>query len=191
MFTGIVEELGVVKNIAHKGAIIALSIQAAKCVEGTKLGDSIAVNGVCLTVVKAESGELTFELLVETSGLTNLGKLRIGQKVNLERSLRIGDRLSGHFVAGHIDCLGVIRNKSYVAGNLCFEIAIPQECIKYIVAKGSVAVDGISLTVAIRRSNIFSVYIIPHTLQNTTLSFKGPSALVNIECDILAKYRKQ
>ena len=191
MFTGIIEESGVVKNIARKGDITALSIQSDKCVEDAKVGDSIAVNGVCLTVVKIESKILTFELLVETAKLTNLGKLSVGKKVNAERSLKAGDRLSGHFVTGHIDCVGVIRNKSYASGNLCFEIAIPAKFSKYVVPKGSVAVDGISLTVVNKRSNIFTVYIIPHTLRSTTLSFKGPSSEVNIECDILAKYHNQ
>ncbi len=205
MFTGIVEELGVVKGINRKGQYIVLSVQADKVVPETKIGDSIAVNGACLTVVKIEGRLLSFDLLAETSGLTNLGKLRVGEKVNLERSLKVGDRLSGHFVTGHIDCLGLIRNKSHINGNLCFEIALKPEFLKFIVsnsfgnrkpnyglvAKGSVAVDGISLTVVSKHSNVFTVYVIPHTLQNTTLSFKGPGAQVNIETDILAKYNNR
>lgn len=204
MFTGIIEELGIVKGLSrwpegrgwasnspsHKGAALVLSIKADKAKEAAKIGDSIAVNGVCLTIIKLDKELLSFELLDETSKLTNLGKIKIGEKVNLERALKIGDRLSGHFVTGHIDCLGIIRNKSYVLGNLCFEIAAPEKFLKFIVPKGSVAVDGISLTVVNKRSNIFSVYIIPHTLQNTTLSFKGPSDYVNIEFDILAKYHQ-
>ncbi len=188
MFTGIIEELGAVRQISHKGAIAALSILAGKCAQGLKIGDSIAVNGVCLTAVNIGANILSFELLKETAHLTNLGKLRAGEKVNLERSLKIGERLSGHFVTGHIDCLGIIRRKTHISGNLCFEIAIPKEFSKFIAAKGSVAVDGISLTVASKRSDVFSIYVIPHTLQNTTLSFKGPSSRVNIELDILAKY---
>ena len=191
MFTGIIEELGVVKAISRKGRLILLSLQADKIIPDTKIGDSIAVNGVCLTVVKIEARTLSFDLLEETARLTNLGKLRAGEKVNLERSLKIGDRLSGHFVTGHIDCAGIIRGKSHKSGNLCFEIALPAEFLKFIVPKGSVAVDGISLTVVNKHSNAFTVYVIPHTLQNTTLSFKGPSAEVNIETDILAKYNNQ
>ena len=191
MFTGIIEELGIVKSRSQKGSLTVLAVAADKIIDGTKIGDSIAVNGVCLTVTRIQGALLAFELLAETTRLTNLGKLQIGEKVNLERSLRIGDRLSGHFVTGHIDCIGFIRHKSYISGNLCFEIAITKDFLKYIVAKGSIAVDGISLTVASRRSNIFNVYIIPHTLENTTLSFKGPSASVNIECDVLAKYKNQ
>lgn len=189
MFTGIIEELGTVKSISRKGAITVLSVRAQMCDKDVKVGDSIAVNGVCLTAVKIENNVLSFELLEETVKLTNLGKLRINEKINLERSLKIGERLSGHFVTGHIDCLGVIRNKTHHSGNLCFEIAVPKEFLKFIVSKGSIAIDGISLTVVNKRSDTFSVYIIPHTLRNTTLSFKGPSALLNIECDILAKYK--
>lgn len=189
MFTGIIEELGVVKAISRKGAVTVLAVKAQMCAQDVKVGDSIAVNGVCLTAVKIENDSLSFELLEETLKLTNLGKLKIKEKVNLERSLKIGDRLSGHFVTGHIDCAGVIRNKTHILGNLCFEIAVPKEFLKFIVPKGSISLDGISLTVVNRRSDTFSVYIIPHTLRNTTLSLKGPSALLNIECDILAKYK--
>lgn len=189
MFTGIIEELGVVKAISRRGIITVLAVRAQMCGQGVKVGDSIAVNGVCLTAVKIENNVLSFELLEETLKLTNLGKLRISEKVNLERSLKIGDRLSGHFVTGHIDCIGVIRSKTHHSGNLCFEAAVPKEFLKFIVSKGSIAIDGISLTVVNKRFDTFSVYIIPHTLRNTTLSFKGPSALLNIECDILAKYK--
>lgn len=191
MFTGIIEELGIIKAIIRKGRLILLSLQADKALLDAKIGDSIAVNGVCLTVVKIEDKTLSFDLLEETSRLTNLGKLRVGEKVNLERSLKVGERLSGHFVTGHIDCLGLIRNKGHKNGNLCFEIAVKPEFLKFIVPKGSVAVDGISLTVVNKHSNAFTVYVIPHTLLNTTLSFKGPSAQVNIETDILAKYNNQ
>ena len=188
MFTGIIEELGIVKGLSRRGAVSVLSIKADKVKEAARIGDSIAVNGACLTIVKLDKELLIFELLDETSKLTNLGKIKIGEKVNLERALKIGDRLSGHFVTGHIDCLGIIRNKTFVSGNLCFEFALPEKLLKFIVPKGSIAVDGISLTVVNKRSNIFSTYIISHTLQNTTLSFKGPSDYVNIELDILAKY---
>src|SRR3989338_4518702 len=191
MFTGIIEELGIVKTVSRKGRLISLSVQADKVPLDTKIGDSIAVNGACLTVVKIEDKVLSFDLLEETFKLTNLGKLKMSEKVNLERSLKIGGKLSGHFVTGHIDCLGTIRAKTHVLGNLCFKIDVPQEFLKFIARKGSIAVDGISLTVSDKRSNTFSVYIIPHTLKNTTLNFKGPSSEVNIETDILAKYNNQ
>ncbi|MDD2689385.1 MAG: riboflavin synthase [Candidatus Omnitrophica bacterium] len=187
MFTGIVEELGEVKNILKRGNITLFEIRAPKIAQDTNIGNSICVNGACLTVVKNNSGILTFEAIPETFRVTNLSSLKLLDKVNLERSLKVGERLSGHFVMGHIDCLGTIRDKKYARGNLCFEISIPVKFLRYCLPKGSIAVDGISLTIAEKRSNILSVYIIPHTLKNTTLGFKGPSDKVNIEFDILAK----
>ena len=187
MFTGIIEELGQIESISRRGKVVLLTVKANKILADTKIGDSISVNGVCLTVIKKDTDALSFEVMSETLKITNLGALRISDKVNLERSLKIGDRLSGHFVTGHIDCIGIIRNKNYINNNLCFEIAIPTEFIRYCIPKGSIAVDGISLTLVNVRSNTFSVYIIPHTLKNTTLGFKGPSDKVNIELDILTK----
>jgi riboflavin synthase len=187
MFTGIIEELGEAKKISKSGNNTLLEIKANKVIQDTKIGDSISMNGACLTVIKKERDSLIFEVMPETLRSTNLGSLKFLEKVNLERSLKTGDRLSGHFVTGHIDCRGIIRKKNYLNSNLCFEIVVPLEFMKYCLPKGSIAVDGISLTLAHKRSNIFSVYIIPHTLKNTTLGFKGPSDKVNIEFDILAK----
>ena len=187
MFSGIVEELGEVKNILKRANITLLEIKAKNVLEDTAIGDSICVNGVCLTVVKKDREVLAFEVMPETSRITNTGSLRASEKVNLERSLKIGDRLSGHFVTGHIDCIGIIRRKSTLGGNLCFEIGIPAKYTAFILPKGSIAVDGISLTIVDKKAGGFTVYIIPHTLKNTTLSFKGPSDKVNIEFDILAK----
>ena len=187
MFSGIIEELGSVTVISRRGTIYRFGIQAKDVCLDTKIGDSISVNGACLTVVGNDRGLLHFEVIPETFKNTNLGHLRGKEKVNLERALRTGDRISGHFVTGHVDCIGAIRKKSYINGNLTFEIAIPSKFISWILPKGSIAVDGISLTIAGRKSNTFLVYIIPHTLKNTTLDFKGPSDKVNIEFDILAK----
>ena len=187
MFSGIIEELGEVKNISRNIASSVISIRARKIPVGTEIGDSVSVNGVCLTAVKKGADSLTFEAIPETIKVTNLGCLRISDKVNLERSLRVGDRISGHFVTGHVDCLGVIRRKAYIAGNLSLQIAVPHAFMKYCLPKGSVAVDGISLTLAGTRADTFTVNIIPHTLKNTTLGLKGPSHKVNIEFDILAK----
>jgi len=187
MFSGIIEELGVVRGISRSGNITRIEVAAENTLSGVKIGDSISVNGVCLTIIAAKEGSFTFEVMPETLKLTNLGVLKNSDKVNLERSLKIGDRVSGHFVLGHIDCLGIIRKKSYLNGNLAFDVAIAAEFIKYCLPKGSIAVDGISLTIAGRKSNVFSVYIIPHTLKNTTLNFKGPSNKVNVEFDLLAK----
>jgi riboflavin synthase len=187
MFTGIIEELGKVRNISRQGKLILLTIEADKVLDGTKIGDSIAVNGCCLTVVKKEINTLSFEMMPETARGTDLGALRISDMVNLERSLKLGDRLSGHFVLGHVDCLGMIRSKGYRQDNLVFEISAPREFLKFVILKGSVSLDGISLTVNEKKSGTFSVYIIPHTLKNTTFGFKGPSNKINIEFDILAK----
>ncbi|RJP29787.1 MAG: riboflavin synthase [Candidatus Omnitrophota bacterium] len=187
MFTGIIEELGVVKSFSKTGSVSLLTINQNIIGQNTNIGDSIAVNGVCLTVVKNEAGSLSFEMMPITSQDTNLRKLSAGAKVNLERSLKLGDRLSGHFVSGHIDCIGVIRRKKHISGNICFEIAYPVQKAAYLVPKGSVAVDGISLTVMDKKADIFAVHIIPHTFKNTTLSFKAASDEVNIEFDLLAK----
>lgn len=187
MFSGIVEELGEVKRISRQGVIAVFEIKADKALDETKIGGSISVNGACLTVIKIEKDILSFEAMPETLKITNLGSLKLSDKVNLERSLKIGDRLSGHFVTGHIDCIGIIRRKNYSGGNLCFEIAVPPKFICYVLPKGSIAVDGISLTIQDKKSSAFFIYIIPHTFKNTTLGFKGPSDKVNIEFDILAK----
>ena len=187
MFSGIIEELGELKKVSKRGNVALFEIQAKKILEDINIGDSISVNGVCLTIIKKESGILGFEVMPQTLKVTNLGILRINDKVNLERALRIGDRLSGHFVTGHIDSIGIIRNKNYINDNLCFEIALPLKFMHYILPQGSIAIDGISLTIVDKRANTFKAYIIPHTLKNTTLGFKGPSDKVNIEFDILAK----
>jgi len=187
MFTGIVEELGQIKNIAKRSSITLLSVKANKVLPETKIGDSIALNGTCLTVVGNQNEVLSFEVMQETLKTTNLGSFKIADKVNLERSLKVGGRLSGHFVTGHIDCVGIIRQKKQAQGNISFEISVPLQFMKYIVPKGSIAVDGISLTIAGKSSNSFRVQIIPHTMINTTLGFKGPSHKVNLEFDILAK----
>ncbi len=188
MFTGIVEEIGEVKRINRYGASAAVfEIKAVKACEGINIGDSVAVNGVCLTVAEKKTSVLIFQVLPQTLKITNLGIVKVNDKVNLERALKLGDRLSGHFVTGHVDCRGIIRKKGYREGNLCFEICVPAEFIRDIFPKGSVTVDGISLTVAGRKSNTFTFYVIPHTLNNTALKFKNVSGTVNIELDILAK----
>lgn len=187
MFSGIVEELGEVQGIWRRGPVSIIEIKAAKVLEDTKVGDSIAVDGACLTVTGIRNESLSFEAIPETLKVTTLGRLKISERVNLERSLKVGDRVSGHFVNGHIDCIGIIRRKRYKAGNLGFEIAVPVNLLRYILPKGSVALDGISLTVAEKSYNTFTVYVIPYTMKNTTLNFKGPSDRLNVEFDILVK----
>jgi len=187
MFSGIIEELGELKKISQRGHVTLLEIRAKNILDDIKIGDSISVNGICLTVIKKESDMLGFEIMPQTLRVTNLGHLRIKDKVNLERALKVGDRLSGHFVTGHIDCIGIIREKKYINDNLCFKITVPVEFMRYILPQGSIAIDGISLTIVGKKSNTLSVYVIPHTFKNTTLGLKGSSDQVNIELDILAK----
>jgi riboflavin synthase len=187
MFSGIIEELGEVKGISRIGKNNLLKIKAERILEDIKIGDSIAVNGACLTLIKKQDNILSFEVMQETFLLANFRSLTIGDKVNLERALKLGDRVSGHFVNGHIDCSGVIRRKNYINNNLCFEITVPLKFMDYVFPKGSIALDGISLTIADKKSGCLRVYVIPHTLKSTTLGFKGHSDKVNVEFDILAK----
>lgn len=190
MFSGIIEELGVVQNLSRRSKITLIQIQADKCAKDVLIGDSIAINGVCLTLIENERGLLGFEVMQETISVSNLGILKIGEKVNLERALKMGDRVSGHFVTGHIDCMGLVRAKTYRNDNLCFEIAVPIKFMRFCLPKGSIAIDGVSLTIMEKKPATFCVYIIPHTLKNTAFMFKGPSAKVNVEFDILAKSAK-
>lgn len=190
MFTGIVEELGKVKSVSRRGTVIVLSVLAQKVIEGVQIGDSIALNGVCLTVTKAEKNVLTFDVMRKTASVTTIGSLKSSQPVNLERSLRVGDRLSGHFVTGHIDCVGIIRKKRLSGNSLSFEIAVPAAFMKFVLPQGSIALDGISLTVGEKKQAVFTVYIIPHTLSHTTLKDKNVSDTLNVEFDILAKSAK-
>ncbi|RMF90974.1 MAG: riboflavin synthase, partial [Nitrospinota bacterium] len=151
-------------------------------------GESIAVNGVCLTVVDCATASFQVEVSPETLRRTNLGALRVGDGVNLERALRLGDRLGGHYVTGHIDGTGTVTHKVAEGNALNYTIRTGSEILRYIVAKGSIAVDGISLTVVSVGEASFSVTIIPHTARMTTLGKKGPGDTVNIECDLLGKY---
>ncbi|HOX54499.1 MAG: riboflavin synthase [Candidatus Omnitrophica bacterium] len=188
MFTGIIENLGSVEKKTFFGGMLRLTIKLAKPVNDIRLGESISVNGVCLTVTKIDKDLLTFDILEETKAKTNLDDLKIRDMVNIERALKANDRLSGHFVAGHVDNTGIIRRKELRNGSYVFHIAVSKELIPYIVPKGSIAVDGISLTIVEVKGNIFSVHIIPHTYKNTSLSQKSNSDKVNIEVDQLSKY---
>ena len=185
MFTGIIEELGEVRRIQRIGRNTLLKLKVDKIYKDTNIGDSIAVNGTCLTIVKKQDNILAFEIIPQTLESTNLGILRVQDKVNLERSLKVGDRGSGHFIYGHIDCIGIIRRKAFTKDNLCFDIIIPHKLISRILPHGSIAVDGVSLTVQKKISNFFSVYVIPHTHNNTTLGSRHPSDKVNVEIDKL------
>jgi len=187
MFTGIVEETGRVKKITQQAGLTRLEVSARQVLSDTKIGDSIAVNGVCLTAVAITNNALSFDIMLATLKNTNLGLLRLGQLVNLERSLKLGERVSGHFVCGHIDCLGLVRSRILRQGSAELKIAVEPAFMRYCLPKGSVAVDGISLTIAAIKGNVFTVGIIPHTLKSTALSFTKPSDKLNLEFDILAK----
>ena len=188
MFTGIVEEMGTVKNIERGSISARIEIKAKKVLEGTKIGDSIAVNGVCLTVVKMGTESFTADVMAETLNKTNLGYLKSGEAVNLERALRLGDRLGGHLVSGHVDGVGsILRLEKKEISTVIF-IKAPGEVMRYVIKKGSIAVDGTSLTVVDASNTYFWVSLIPHTLNETVLGKKRPGDLVNLECDIIGKY---
>ncbi|MGF7400948.1 riboflavin synthase [Thermoanaerobacterium thermosaccharolyticum] len=190
MFTGIIEEIGKVKMI-QRGDITKIAIECEKVLDGTAIGDSIAVNGVCLTVTNVGKNLFTADLMRETLKSSNLGNLKIGSMVNLERALSISGRLNGHIVTGHVDTVGTIVNKNRIMNSNVFKIKIDERYSKYVVSKGSIAVDGISLTVVEALASYFTVSVIPHTELNTTLNFKRIGDSVNIEVDILSKYAEQ
>lgn len=188
MFTGIVEELGKIKGIQKGDKSSVLTIEAKKVLENTQLGDSIAVNGVCLTVTKITDNSFSADVMAETMRKSNLGDLTVGCAVNLERALTPLTRMGGHIVSGHIDGTGTIT--AYVKEDNATWVTVNagDDILKYIVNKGSIAIDGISLTVAYIDNSCFKVSIIPHTSQQTTLLSKGVGNTVNLECDIIAKY---
>ena len=188
MFSGIVEEKGIVSGIRKKENLIILSIKAKKVLKGVKVGDSISVDGACLTVTKIKNSVVDFDIMKETIDKTTLKFLKVGSEVNLEGALRVNDRLGGHFVSGHIDCVGVIRKRISKPNYEEFQIEIPKLFSRYLAPKGSVSVDGISLTLGEVKKNVFYIYIIPHTLDVTTLGRKRDGDQVNIETDLLAKY---
>lgn len=188
MFTGIVEEIGKINKIIKGEKSAKIIINADKVLEDVKFGDSIAVNGVCLTVTDFSSNNFTADVMTETFIKTNLKNLKPNDCVNLERALRLSDRLGGHIVSGHVDGIGTIKSLQRDEIAVWFEIKAPFEILKYIVYKGSVTIDGISLTVAYADDYTFKVSIIPHTFQKTVLFYKKTGDEVNIECDILSKY---
>ena len=188
MFTGIIEEMGVVKTLTKGGQGCTLTVLAKTVLEDLSAGDSIAVSGVCMTVIGFESGEFRVDVSPETMKLTTLGALQSGEPLNLERSMRLNDRLSGHLVTGHVDGLGAVRERRQEANGLHLFIETPREVLRYCVAKGSVTVDGVSLTINELADEALRVTIIPHTARVTTLGLKRTGDLVNLESDILGKY---
>ena len=188
VFTGIVEECGTVLDVLKNGVSGSVQIQASTVLEGTKTGDSIAVNGVCLTVTKLTKSSFTADVMAETFRRTNLGNLGKNSRVNLERAMAADGRFGGHIVSGHIDGTGIISRIKEEGNAVWIYISAPQSIINLIVEKGSVAVDGISLTVAAVSDKEFAVSVIPHTRENTALSGKKTGAVVNLENDIIGKY---
>ncbi len=188
MFTGLVEEVGVVRRIERARDSAHIRIAAEKILADIQLGDSIAVNGACLTVVSYSKGEFVADAVPETLRRTALGSLQPGDRVNLERALSLHSRLGGHIVSGHVDGLGYIREQGSEGIASVYTIETSPDLMRYIVDKGSICVDGVSLTVMDTRDNTFRVSIIPHTGQHTSLSDARIGQAVNLECDIIAKY---
>jgi riboflavin synthase len=188
MFTGIVEHSGTVQRIDERNGGARIVLRAGPLAEGARVGDSVAVNGCCLTVVENRAGSLSFDAIAETLRRTNLGELRAGERVNLERPLRADGRLDGHVVQGHVDGTAELLSVVEEGASRRLRFRAAPELLRYVVEKGSVALDGISLTVAGVGENWLEVAVIPHTWEVTNLSGKAPGSTVNVEVDILAKY---
>jgi riboflavin synthase len=188
MFTGIIQEVGKIKSIIQKGNARILTIASVKLINEIKPGDSVSVNGVCLTVVEKSNNSFKVEAVEETIKKTNLGKLKNEDPVNLELALKLGERIGGHLVTGHIDTTGKIKKIKKLPKSWLFEINFPKQFRKYIINTGSIAVDGISLTVADIDDDTFTVSIIPYTWKNTNFKFKKVGDEVNLEFDFFGKY---
>lgn len=188
MFTGIIEETGSIKKISKKVANILLEVKAKKALKDIKIGQSISINGVCLTVIDFSKESFTVEATEETQEKSNIRDLKENDKVNLERTLPVTGRFDGHFVAGHIDGTGKLVKVSKNKDSVLLTIEINETLGKYVVNKGSIAVDGISLTVVKLENNVFTVNIIPHTFENTNLKYRKAGDKLNIEFDIIGKY---
>ena len=188
MFTGIIEEVGTIKKITSKTSGLQISISAQKIMDDLKKGDSISVNGVCLTVIKHTNNLFTLDLVSETLVKSNLGDLIEGDFVNLERALKATGRFGGHILQGHVETLGVILDKQQHDDNVIISVGLDPEWMRFCIPKGSIAIDGISLTISKIEANIIEVCLIPHTLKNTTLDLKSKSDTLNVETDIIGKY---
>ncbi len=191
MFTGIIESLGKVKQVKLQSNTAIIVVDIGQLTDGVSPGDSVAVNGACLTVTQIKGLEVYFDVSSETLSKTTIGNLRVSDNVNIERSLRVGDKLGGHFVTGHIDDVGVINKIDSEAGQCIVWISVSDEINNMMIKKGSVAIDGISLTIVELKEKMFSVAIIPFTLGTTTLGTKNVGQKVNIETDMLGKWVKR
>ncbi len=188
MFTGLIEDLGAVAAVDRGTGGARLDIQAAEVRKGLEIGDSVAVNGACLTAVALHDGGFAVDCVAETLRRTSLGQLEVGAAVNLERALRADARLGGHIVQGHVDTTGIVRFAHPEGDSVLLDIGVAQEHLRYVVEKGSIAVDGVSLTVADRLPDGFRVALIPHTIAQTTLGAERVDERVNLELDLIAKY---
>ncbi len=188
MFTGLVQTLGTVRGVTDGRSGRRLHVTEPELARQLLIGESIAVDGACLTVVARDGDAFDFEAGPETLAKTTLGGLAAGDRVNLERALRVGDALGGHFVTGHVDCIGTVAEETVTGDWLTVWFSFPAEFEELLVTKGSVAVDGVSLTLVDVRPGRFSVMLIPHTRQQTTLGLKKPGAVVNLEFDMIAKH---
>jgi riboflavin synthase len=188
MFTGIIEQTGVIKTLRRPGGGMRLSILASHELEGARPGDSVAVNGACLTVVELAGALFSVDVSPETVHRTTLKEAKPGDRVNLERAMRLGGRLDGHLVTGHVDGVGILSSRTPKDNAILLGFKVPPALARYMVEKGSVAVDGVSLTINSAGPEDFSVAVIPHTAALTTVSAKKPGEMCNIECDIIAKY---
>ena len=188
IFTGIIEELGTITRIERGTHSSRINVRASKVLEEVRIGDSIAINGVCLTVTEFDSEHFIADVMAETLDKTNLKEFVSGQRVNLERALRLGDRMGGHLVQGHVDGVGTIIEQQKLDIATIFRIKTSDEVLAYVVKKGSIAIDGISLTVVDVGVDRFAVSLIPHTSAMTTLGFKKPGDTVNLESDIIGRY---
>lgn len=187
MFTGIIEEIGTLHHIRHKGQTLGIDIRAKLVLEGIKVGDSIAVNGTCLTVTTFNSASFTADVMPVTYKATNLSNLKNGDQLNLERALTPNSRMGGHIVSGHIDGIATIIEVFHTQNSIMYKLQLNQDLIKYCIPKGSIALDGTSLTIVESGDNWVSVSLIPHTQKVSALSTRKIGALVNVECDIMAK----
>ena len=191
MFTGIIEHLGKVKQVSLQADSAVIVVDIGPLIEGVIPGDSVAINGACLTVTQIKGSEVYFDVSGETLSKTTIGKLAVSDHVNIERSLKIGDKLGGHFVTGHVDCVGVINKIESKTGQSTVWFSVSNEITNSMIKKGSVAIDGTSLTIVDLKEKLFSVALIPFTLDATTLGSKKTGQKVNIETDMLGKWVKR
>jgi riboflavin synthase len=188
MFTGIIEEIGIIQDVKNIDQGLKFKIYASTIFDDLKVNDSICVNGVCLTTTKINKNIFEVTAVKETLEKSNLNIVRKGYKVNLERALRLDSRLGGHFVQGHVDCVAIVVSMVKMGVSRIFEIRIPSKYSKYIIEKGSIAVDGVSLTITDTKSSIFCLSIIPHTFNNTNMQYTKAGDRVNVEFDMISKY---